>query len=226
MAQNTSSAVMQQRKEPTDSLDYFPTHPWATRAFIEYAMIDHGWSIDQLKAATVWECACGEGHMAMPLAEYFQTVYATDVHPYGYGGLEDFLFPGKAPFKPDFIFTNPPFVLAIDFIFRALDVAEKGVVMFTRTSFLESQSRYNNLFSVCPPTYIAQYAERVPLLKGRLEEDANSATSYCVLVWNSLASCNAIDPLFKWIPPCSEQMKRPGDYDLPVNMPENVRIAA
>lgn len=35
MAQNTSSAVMAQRSEPHDSLDDFPTPPWATRALIK-----------------------------------------------------------------------------------------------------------------------------------------------------------------------------------------------
>ena len=35
MTQNRSSAVMQQRKEPHDSLDDFPTPPWATRALCE-----------------------------------------------------------------------------------------------------------------------------------------------------------------------------------------------
>ena len=32
MAQNTSTAVMARRAEAPDSLDFFPTPPWATRA--------------------------------------------------------------------------------------------------------------------------------------------------------------------------------------------------
>ncbi len=36
MSQNRSSAVMQQRSEPPDSLDDFPTPPWATRAICEF----------------------------------------------------------------------------------------------------------------------------------------------------------------------------------------------
>jgi len=34
--QNTSHAVMAQRVEPHDSLDFFPTPPWATRALCEW----------------------------------------------------------------------------------------------------------------------------------------------------------------------------------------------
>jgi hypothetical protein len=36
VSQNRSSAVMQQRSEPHDSLDDFPTPPWATRALCEF----------------------------------------------------------------------------------------------------------------------------------------------------------------------------------------------
>lgn len=36
MAQNTSYAVMQQRREAKDSLEDFPTPPWATRALCEW----------------------------------------------------------------------------------------------------------------------------------------------------------------------------------------------
>lgn len=36
MSQNTSTAVMQRRVEAHDSLDDFPTPPWATRALCEW----------------------------------------------------------------------------------------------------------------------------------------------------------------------------------------------
>ena len=38
MSQNTSHAVMAQRTESPDSLDDFPTPPWATRAFVEHVL--------------------------------------------------------------------------------------------------------------------------------------------------------------------------------------------
>lgn len=34
MSQNKSTAVMQQRHEAINILDYYPTPPWATRAFM------------------------------------------------------------------------------------------------------------------------------------------------------------------------------------------------
>ena len=38
--QNTSHAVMAQRFEAKDSLDDFPTPPWATRALLEHVIPD------------------------------------------------------------------------------------------------------------------------------------------------------------------------------------------
>lgn len=42
MSQNTSHAVMAQRAEAHDSLDDFPTPPWATRALIEHVIWPSG----------------------------------------------------------------------------------------------------------------------------------------------------------------------------------------
>ena len=62
--QNTSHAVMAQRFEAKDSLDDFPTPPWATRALLEHVIPDK-----DLAGRSVWEPACGAGHMAKVLKE-------------------------------------------------------------------------------------------------------------------------------------------------------------
>ena len=76
--QNTSSAVMAQRVEAPDSLDFFPTPPWATRALCEIVL-------REFRLGAVWEPACGEGHMSETLREYAVSVFASDVHDYGRG---------------------------------------------------------------------------------------------------------------------------------------------
>ena len=68
--QNTSHAVMAQRIEPNDSPDDFPTPPWATRGLIEHVLDDKS----ALKGLTCLEPACGAGHMAKVLLEYFGEV--------------------------------------------------------------------------------------------------------------------------------------------------------
>lgn len=214
MAQNRSSAVMAARIEPHDSLDYFPTPPWATRALCERLKAQH--PIDE---QFVWEPACGEGHMARPLSEYFAGVYATDVHDYssGFSGQDricDFLIdwdhaPAFETGGVDWIITNPPFRLAEEFIRMALSLANVGCAMLVRTAFLEGKSRYNNLFSQIPPSQILQFSERVGMFKGRLDPAGSTATAYCWIIWETSPQPVTV---FGWIPPCRANLDCVGDY--------------
>lgn len=202
--QNTSHAVMAQRVEASDSRDDFPTPPWATRGFMEYVFPDK-----KVGSLSCLEPACGEGHMAKVLKEYFGTVKASDVHPYGYGNVRDFL---ATPFETgavDWVITNPPFRLAEDFVVRGLKVARKGVAVLVRTVFIESVGRYQNLFEEAPPTLFAQYAERVPMVKGRLDRKASTATGYAWLVWEKKKKA---EPRLVWVPPCRKALERDKDY--------------
>lgn len=54
--------------------------------------------------------------------------------------------------------------------------------MLTRTVFIESVGRYDRLFSINQPSHFAQFTERVPMVKGRLDRRASTATGYCWLV--------------------------------------------
>jgi hypothetical protein len=215
--QNTSHAVMAQRIEASDSADDFPTQPWATRALIEHILADR----PSLAKKTCLEPACGAGHMAKVLAEYFRSVECSDAYAYGYGEVRDFL---GHPFRPhsfDWVITNPPFRLAGDFVISALSVAREGVAIFARTAFIESVKRYRNIFEQMPPTKFAQFTERVPLVKGRLEKDASTATSYAWLVWEKKNDIQR--PALMWIPPCRKHLERKGDYD---HAPDRARFAA
>lgn len=202
--QNTSHAVMAQRFEPKDSADNFPTPPWATRALLEHVIGTHG-----LDSLTCLEPACGQGHMAKPLREYFGSVQSSDAYHYGYGPVRDFL---KYPFEAashDWVITNPPFRLAEEFVDRALVVARHGIAILARTVFLESVGRFESIFSVRPPTVFAQFTERVPMVKGRLDPRASTATGYAWFVWVK-GSSNL--PRLTWIPPCRKSLERPTDY--------------
>lgn len=226
--QNTSSAVMQQRQEARDSLDDFPTPPWATRALIE-KLIKMGFPVQDLRA---WEPCCNRGYMAEPMREYFKSVFASDVHDYGYVGMDqvcDFLIGWGAaiPDDIDFVFANPPFRLAQEFIEQGLRVARKGVAVFVRTAFVEGQGRYEALFRDRPEAAFMPFVERVVLWKGVLLdpdvairrwnekeqrhkiEKPTSATSYCWLVFlNGHEGAGVVDR----IAPCRHQLTRPGDY--------------
>lgn len=218
MSQNTSTAVMAQRIEPHDSLDDFPTPPWAGRALVEHVLAPHyddgslPWRADHLKPMSCWEPACNRGYLAEALRPYFKTIAATDIHDYGWRGqqsVSDFLYPYPAIKGVDWVITNPPFRLAEQFIERALKLATIGVAIIVRTSFLESVGRHERLFTKTPPTVIAQFAERVPMVKGRLTATGSTATAYCWLVW----MLGETGTEFTWIPPCRKAMERDGDYD-------------
>jgi hypothetical protein len=172
--QNMSHAVMAQRIEPTDSPDDFPTPPWATRALLEHVLIDR----PALQQKTCLEPACGVGHMARPLAEYFGTAHASEAYDYGYGSVRDFLTHPYDKISVDWVITNPPFRLSEQFVHQALDVAREGVAILARTVFIESVGRYRNIFGPVPPSKFAQFTERVPMIKSRLDRKASTTTGY------------------------------------------------
>jgi hypothetical protein len=232
--QNFSSAVMEQRQVVREGeygprgipkpLDYFPTPPWAVRAacaFLEYELRE------PLELQTVWEPACGEGHMVHALKDHFVQVRQTDIYRYHpEHGICDFLLDGRTYSPVDWVFTNPPFQKALEFIQTAQRVARRGVVMFVRSAFLESAERYATIFHPdIAPSYVATYTERVVLLRDRLiraneldpfnlvggkPQRASSATSYSIVVW--LPGEN--DTRHRWISPCRLEYERPDDYPL------------
>lgn len=228
MSQNTSSAVMQQRTEAHDSLDDFPTAPWATRALMHYLISSRlmRYGGRTLGDMTVWEPCANRGHMVKPLAEVFGKVIASDIFDYGMGyHVHDFLMPYK-PFHSaepvDWVITNPPFRLAEQIILHALEIATQGVAVIVRSAFEEGIDRYYKLYAENPPTLMGVFTERVIMHKGVLRDPnklyldertgemkrPSTATSYKWMVW-----AKGRDPQPQiWIPPCRRQLERPGDY--------------
>src|SRR5271165_7236180 len=206
MIPSGAGSVMAQRREPPAALDYFPTPPWATRALFAHVLPALG--IDAIDS--VWECACGEGHMAAVIAEFAVAPVASDIYNYGYGTAPvDFLH--DAPLaRPEWIITNPPFVLACEFTLRALDLATEGVAMLVRTQWIEGIGRYEKLFRDRPPSVYAPFVERVPMVKGRWDPDASTATSYAWFVWSK--ACFDRPSRVFWIPPrCRERLTHSED---------------
>lgn len=177
------SAVMAHRVSDTGDLDYFPTPPWAARAGGELIR-----AIDP-KARSCWEPASGGGHMAWGLMDYFPDgVSISDIHDHG-GPLSprfmlgDFLDPVfGSGIEADWIATNPPFVRGEAFIREAWRRARRGVAMLLRLQFIESEARYR-LFQDIPLYALAPFAERVPMVKGRWDPAASSATAYAWFIF-------------------------------------------
>lgn len=208
--QNTSSAVMQQKKpQKQGDLNDYPTPPWATRGMLNEIMLPR---YPRIVDQRVWEPCCNRGYMAEPLKEVFKEVHCSDIIDYGYSGHDDtldFLSSSKercADF--DWIITNPPFSMGKEIIQKALDVAHVGVAVITRVAFLEGGARYRDLFSKTPPTIVAQCVERVPMVEGRYDADISSATAYCWLIWEK----NRVkETILTWIPPCKAKYYKDSD---------------
>ena len=203
--QNKSHAVMAQRNIVLSDPDNFPTPPWATRALMEQILKKYSSS-----KQVCLEPACGQGYMAKAWEEYFETVIAFDKYSYGYGAEKDFLLNDFSDREFDWVITNPPFKLAEEFITEGLRVASIGVGMLVRTSFIESVGRYDRLFKKRPPYILAQFSERVPMIKGRLDRKATTATSYAWLIW--LKNEKKKLTVLKWIPPCRKILENDLDY--------------
>lgn len=220
-----STAVMARRVEAMDSLDDFPTPPWATRALFECVFPAMGIGVfegarpDALPAARpVWEPAANRGLMAEVIDEYCREVVASDVHDYGYRGgnfrVASFVGEGPdvaaAPAECAAVITNPPFRLATEFYERARAVAPV-VALLLRTQFVEGADRWTRIFRLDPPTRIAFFAERVPMVKGRWDPEGSTATAYAWFVWREV---RAPLPPF-WIPPGQRaRLSRPSDIQL------------
>ena len=172
--------------------DFYATSPIA---------IDKLYKTGELTCKNIWECACGEGHLAKKLIEYGHSVKATDLIDRGYGeGGVDFLA-CKDRFDGD-ILTNPPYKYAAEFSLKALDLVPDGnkVFMFLKLTFLEGKKRYDELFSKYPPKKIYVFSQRVLCAKNAdfdgMKAGGGSAVAYAWYVWEKGYTG---DTVVKWI---------------------------
>lgn len=166
-------------------LDFFPTPPWATRAGAELVL-----RLDP-DARVIREPACGEMHMADVLAETFETVLPTDVHAHRPDvPVRDWLDDAAWPDEPDcdWVFTNPPFSIADQFVIRGLKRARRGVAILVRLAFIETPGRYDLFAGSDPLTLLAPFSERAPMTLGKWKPDASTATAYAWLLWKKGAA--------------------------------------
>lgn len=154
--------------------DYYATDPLAAKLLLEV----------EPQLNNIWECACGEGHLAKVFDSYGKLGKATDLINRGYGSVEDFLL-NNEPYKNGDIVTNPPYIKAVEFVKHALNKVDEGryVCMFLKILFLESQSR-KELFTKYPPKVIYVSSSRINCAKnGDFETYNSGAIAYAWYVW-------------------------------------------
>jgi hypothetical protein len=114
--------------------------------------------------------------MAQPLREYFGHVRASDIFDYGYAEhieTADYLC-SRARCGPR---SGPSLTRRSgwpqQFVAKSFDTPGwLGTACIVRSAFLEGGDRYRTLFSVRPPSIVAQHVERVIMTKGIVRDPA------------------------------------------------------
>ena len=180
--------------KPRQENDYYATEPNAVRIFLNKLKED-GVTLNK----NIWECACGEGHMAEVFKEYGYTVMSTDLIDRGYGKVQNFLEHDLLKiFKTD-IFTNPPFKQATEFAYKGIETlgtAGDKLGLFLKIQFLESQER-RKLFDKYPPKYIYVYSDRQQCsMNGDFENLKAKTQAYIWVIWEKGFKG---EPVVRWI---------------------------
>lgn len=146
----------------------------------------------------VWECACGQGHLAEVLKAHGYLVKSTDLVDRGYGEIQDFLQCSGVNSCDCDIVTNPPFKYAEDFVKKGMDLITPGhkVCLFLKVQFLESKSRYY-LFKNYPLKKLLVYSERQQCAKDA-EFEKYTATTQCYC-WFVFEKGFKGEPTIGWI---------------------------
>jgi len=153
--------------------DCYETPPEAVEALLK---VEH-------LPKNIWEPACGPGSIVTVLRKHGHDVVASDLHDYDFGLAKiDFLSGGFIPMHGAIV-TNPPYMLAQEFVETALTICPK-VVMLLRLAFLESSKR-TDILEKSGLARIHVFRNRLPMMhrRGWNGPKASSAIPFAWFVW-------------------------------------------
>lgn len=157
-----------------EKLDFYATDERGIRELLKREKFNH----------TIWECACGMGHIGKVLEENNYKVKATDICYRGYGSKEEIDFFNVKENDLDIV-TNPPFFCANEFLEHALKISKPKtkIAMLFRLAFLEGQKRYK-LFKKYPIKKVYVFAKRLNCAKNAdFKKYPNSRIAFAWFVW-------------------------------------------
>lgn len=157
--------------------DFYATEPKAIIELLKYENFNKN----------IWECACGQNHLANVLKNNDYNVRCSDLIERIEGiEIKDFLSDTNNELWNGDIITNPPYKYAQQFIEKALDIIPEGnkVAMFLKLQFLEGQKR-KLLFQKYPPKVLYVSSSRLNCAKnGDFETyKSSSAIAYGWFIW-------------------------------------------
>ncbi len=172
--------------------DYYATDPKAIELLLK----------EETFSPTIWECACGEGHLSKVIEKAGYSVISTDLIYRGYGNPEpiDFLCEREENSFDGDIITNPPYKYALDFVKQAIKVVKPHhkVVMLLRLLFLEGKKR-REFFEDNPPKIVYVSSSKLLCAKNgdfeKMIAGGGSAIAFAWFIWEK-GYCG--DPIIKW----------------------------
>lgn len=171
--------------------DYYATDPIAAKLLLEVESFGGG----------IWECACGEKHLAKVFEQEGYEVRSSDLIDRCGNEVFDFLGIENQGVYEGNIVTNPPYKYATEFIYKALSIIPDGykVAMFLKVQFMEGKER-KRLFTEFPPKVIYVSSSRIMCAKNgefeKMREGGGSAVAYAWYVWEKGYKG---DTVVKWI---------------------------
>lgn len=158
--------------------DYYATDPIAASLLLEVEPFE----------GKIWECACGEKHLAKVFEDAGHEVRSSDIVDRCSNETFDFLGIENCETWEGNIITNPPYKYATEFIYKSLSIIPNGykVAMFLKVQFMEGKER-KYLFTEFPPKVIYVSSSRIMCAKNgefeKMREGGGSAVAYAWYVW-------------------------------------------
>lgn len=182
---NSFSIIGGGSKENRKANDFYPTPENVTIALMEFLHSEVSFFFDQ--PLSIWEPACGEGHMSEVIKRYGHNVHSTDLRHTNYLGdninyAVDFLNFPSMPDKFDAIITNPPFNLSEEFIFKSVRES-KIVCMLLKSQYWHAKKR-KQLFDMHTPKYVLPLTWR-PDFDGRGAPTMDLAWTVWIRGWGA-----------------------------------------
>lgn len=178
--------------EERQNEDYYATDPIAAELLLQIEELDRN--------IPIWECSCGENHLANVFKKHGYTVRTSDLVKRTETTEQlDFLSDEVTDWHGNII-TNPPYKFAVKFIEKAMNIIHEGdkCIMFLKLQFLEGKSR-KKLFEKYPPKTIYVSSSRILCAKNgdfqKMIDGGGSCVAYAWYVWQKGYKGNTI---VKW----------------------------
>lgn len=165
----TGCAIDQENREKDD---FYPTPEYGTQALLNIEKFE----------GTIWEPACGEGHISKVLIKNGYEVISTDLVDRGYGEARvDFLMEYRP--RSHNIITNPPFKNATDFMRKGLELTTGKFAMLLRLQALEGIER-TEIYQSSPLARVYVFSKRLSIWRNGVDNGSTGMIAMAWFVWD------------------------------------------